>query len=286
MSRWSSESLLIALFPARVVAVKHARGWRARVIGRRVVETANSPAAADHAHESGSAARSGTTAWKTALAALDESLTGFAEPGTRATVVVSSRFVRYTVVPWSDNVITAPEQFEFARHCFTKLYGEMTAGWEIRISGGGFRRNALASAVDGQMLRAIEKGLAAQGIPVTSIQPNFMAACNRFRRQLKGYENGCIAVLEPGRVALGIFDAAGWNTLAVRRIGTLKPEELVPLLAQELNSADPDGLPEYLFVAAAGPTTSSFFRTRTKAWMSPSQTRIPLPLPMSGRGAR
>src|SRR6185436_2814915 len=122
VSRWSSESLLIALFPARVVAVKHARGWRARVIGRRVVETANSPAAADHAHESGSAARSGTTAWKMALAALDESLTGFAEPGTRATVVVSSRFVRYTVVPWSDNVITAPEQFEFARHCFQALW--------------------------------------------------------------------------------------------------------------------------------------------------------------------
>jgi hypothetical protein len=80
-------------------------------------------------------------------------------------------------------------------------------------------------------------------------------------------------------VALGIFDRSGWHTLSARRIETPKPEELVSVLAQELKSVDPQGLPEYLFVAAVGPTTSSFFRTRTKAWMLPAQTRIPDSLP-------
>jgi len=92
---------------------------------------------------------------------------------------------------------------------------------------------------------------------------------------LDAYPDGCIAVLEPERVALGIFDETGWRAVSGRRISTLRAEELVPVLAQELKSADPDGLPEYLFVAALGPTTSSFFRTRTKAWMSPARTRIP-----------
>jgi hypothetical protein len=265
VSRWSPENLLIALFPARVVAAKLVGGWRPRVIDKRIVETAGpGPDPPDPA-----------PAWQPTVAALDEMLSGFPGPGIPATVIVSSRFVRYTIVPWRDNVVGAPEQAEFARHCFRNIYGETAADWEIRVSSDGFRRNALASAVDAQMLGAVEKSLAGSGIPIASIQPNFMAACNRFRRELSGHESGCIAVLEPGRVTLGIFDKSGWRTLSTRRIDTLKPEALVPVLAQELKSADSGGLPEYLFVAAVGPTMNSFFRTRTKAWMSPTRTRIP-----------
>ena len=277
MSRWSSESLLIALFPTRVVAARLEGGWRTRVVDKRVVETSEiAHATADPgAHEA--SPRGSGAAWKPAVAALDKLLAGYATPDVPATVVISSCFVRYSIVPWRDNVIGALEQAEFARHCFRSTYGAIAADWEIRISSGGFRRNALASAVDAQMLVAVEGVLAGRGIPIASIQPNFMSACNRFRRELSGYESGCVAVLEPGRIALGIFDKTGWHTLGARRIGTLKPEDLVPVLARELNSVVPDNLPEYLFVAAVGPTTSSFFRTRTKAWMAPAQTRIPEP---------
>jgi len=275
VSRWSSEHLLIALFPTRVVAAKLEGGWRTRVIEKRVVETADPNSNPRGTNPPGPNAPCSGPAWQATVAALDEMLASFAAPGIPATVIVSSRFVRYTIVPWRDNVISVPEQAEFARHCFKNIYAEMAADWEIRISSGGFRRNALASAVDAQLLRAVENVLVERGIPIASIQPNFMAACNRFRRELGGYESGCIAVLEPGRVALGIFDEAGWRTLSARRIGTLGPDELVPVLVQELRSVDPTGLPEYLFIAALGPTTSSFFRTRTKAWMSPAQKRIP-----------
>lgn len=279
MSRWSPESLLIALFPARVVAAKVNGGRRPRVIDKRIVETAGPGPDPPNSAASGSTPPGSNPAWKATLAALDETLAGFTTPGIAATVIVSSQFVRYAIVPWRDNIIGAAEQAEFGRHCFRNIYGEAAAGWEIRISSGGFRRNALASGVDAQMLRAIEKSVAARGIPIASIQPNFMAACNRFRRELSGYKSGCIAVLEPGRVALGTFDKIGWRALSARRLGTLKPEDLVPVLAQELKSVDADALPEYLFVAAVGPTTSSFFRTRTQAWMSPAQTRIPESVP-------
>jgi hypothetical protein len=269
VSRWSPETLLIALFPSRVVAAKSEGGWRPRVAGKHVVDATGTDAAATDA----------VAPWQPTIAALDQLLGVFAATALPATVIVSSRFVRYCIVPWRDNVVGASEQAEFARHCFRDIYGEIAAGWEIRISSGGFRRNALASAVDAAMLRAVESSLAAHGVPIASIQPHFMAACNRFRRELNGYDSGCIAVLEPGRVALGIFDKAGWRTLGTRRIGTLKPDALVPVLAQELKSVHTDALPEYLFVAAVSPTTSSFFRTRTKAWMAPAQTRIPEAVP-------
>jgi hypothetical protein len=270
VSRWSPENLLISLYPARVVAAKIESGWRRRLIDKRVVDTAEPSPNLPNSNPAGSG-----RAWMATVAALEEILAGFAAPGIAATVIVSSRFVRYAVVPWRDNVISVQEQAGFARHCFKSIYGDAAEDWEIRMSGGGFRRNALACAVDAQMLRAVEKILVGRSIRIVSIQPNFMAACNRFRRELSGYERGCIAVVEPGRAALGIFDGTGWCTLSARRIGSPKPQELVSVVAQELKSADPDGLPEYLFVAALGPTTSSFFRTRTRAWMSSMQTRIP-----------
>jgi hypothetical protein len=279
VSRWSPETLQVALFPARVIATKIESGWRTRVIDKRVVETADLAPDPSRAGATGSGQPGADPAWKATVAALDEVLAGFTTPGIPATVIVSSRFVRYIIVPWRDNVIGATEQAEFARHCFSNVYGATSVDWEIRISSGGFRRNALASAVDAQMLRAVEKVVTGRGFRIASIQPNFMAACNRFRRELGGYQSGCIAVLEPGRVALGIFDRTGWRTLSARRVDTPGPAELVSVLAQELKLAEPADLPEFLFVAALGPTMSSFFRTRTKAWMSPRQTRIPDSLP-------
>ena len=62
-------------------------------------------------------------------------------------------------------------------------------------------------------MKTIEKTLAEKSIPVVSIQPNFMTACNRFRRELRAQGDACVVVLEPGRVALGIFDKTGWRTL-------------------------------------------------------------------------
>jgi hypothetical protein len=280
VSRWSPEKLLISIYPTRVVSARVEGGWRTRVVDKRVVEAvANSPAeVGDVVQGSADTGKSSRPGWEPALAALGKLVADLDAPHVPATVVVSSRFVRYAIVPWRDNVISAQEQQEFARHCMRGIYGDVAAGWEIRLSSGGFRRNALACAADATMLAEIEKTLAEKDIPVVSIQPNFMTACNRFRRELRREGDACVVVLEPGRVALGIFDRTGWRTLIARRVGKLRTEEVVTVVAQELKAAMMEGLPECLFVAAAGPTASSFFRTRTHDWLVPNPSRMPEPV--------
>jgi hypothetical protein len=226
------------------------RRLRTRVIDSRVLETAN---------------LNPTPPWKVTIAALDNVLTGFGRAP--ATVILSSRFVRYTVLPWRDDVIGEEEQIAFARHCFKNIYGAVAEQWDIRVSPDGFGRNALACAVDAPLTQAIEKVLQDKDIPLASIQPHFMSACNRFHRQLRGHDSGCIAVVEPGRIAFGTFDKSGWVTLTTRRVTAHKPQALAPVLAQELRSLSPGALPENLFVASAGPTSSSFIRTQTRAWL-------------------
>jgi hypothetical protein len=281
VSRWSPERLLISIYPTRVVAARIEGGLRTRVVDKRIVEIdAVSATAAGGAgvQDSGGSANAGTRAWEPAIAALGRLVAELDAPHVPATVVVSSRFVRYAIVPWRDNVISAQEQQEFARHCMRGIYGDAASGWEIRLSSGGFRRNALACAADAAMLAEIEKTLADKSIPVVSIQPNFMTACNRFRRELRAQGDACVVVLEPGRVALGIFDKTGWRTLIARRVGRLSTQEVVSVVVQELKAASAEGLPDSLFVAAAGPTATSFFRTRTQDWLVPNRARLPEPV--------
>lgn len=260
MSRWWPERLHVSIFPGRVIAARIRPGWRAGAANRRVGDIPDPGPG---------------PSWQGPLAALGEMLADFGKADVSATVVLSNCFVRYAVVPWQDSVASPSEQSAFARHCFRNIHGAAAEGWDIRISHGGYGRSALASAVDPELPEQLDRLFAKCGIALDSVQPNFMAVCNRFRRQLGSARSGCLAVLEPHRVALGFFGPSGWRTLCTRRADTLKAVALVPLIAQELRLANPVELPEHVFVAAAGSSTCSFFRTRTRDWMSPSPARLP-----------
>lgn len=261
VSRWLPERLQIAIWPERVVLARVEHGWRStRVTETRIVEVTDV---------------NRDRPWQAALAALGKVLADFGKANTSATVVLSNGFVRYAVIPWRDSVANAAEQAAFSRHCFRNIYGDLAEHWDIRVSDGGFRRNALASAVDHELPAELGKIFAERKISLSSVQPNFMAACNRFRRQLGAHKSGCLAVLEPRRVAFGIFDRTGWRALTVRRISGLNPRVLVPVLARELQSAEPAELPEHVFVAAVGPSTSVFFPSKTHAWFVRAPTRLP-----------
>ena len=234
-SRWWPRQLRIALCPDKVVVTALERGWRLRVLDKRIVEVSGEATGRP---------------WEAALAALAEALPESATSNTAATIVLSNHFVRYAIVPWRDNVTGATEQLALARHCFRNIHGDAASGWDIKVSDGGFRRNALASAIDRELLDGLDRLFSERKIALSSLQPYFMTACNRFRRELASHRSGCIAVLERGRAALGIFDRAGWQALAVRRIGDVSMDTLIPVLAQELQSANLAELPEHLFIAA------------------------------------
>ena len=234
-SRWLPKQLWIALCPDRVVVAQIERVWRSRVVDKRVVECA------------------GTTAdqpWKAPLTVLKEALADSGKANLSATVVLSNHFVRYAIVPWRDSVADDSEQRALARHCFKNIYGDLAERWDIRVSNDGFRRNALASAIDRELLTDLDKIFIECKVTLSSVQPYLMTACNRFRKELNSHQSGCLAVLERGRAALGIFDRTGWQALTVRRIAEVDPDALAPVLAQELQSANLAEPPEQLFVAA------------------------------------
>lgn len=233
-SRWWPDRLRIALCPDRVIVTRLA-GLRARIVDKRIVQCVAAPDA---------------QSWAAPLAVLPDVLRESGAGIRSATVILSNHVVRYTVVPWRDSVTNYAERLVLARHCFRSIYGRSVDDWEIRLSGDGFRRNALAAAIDRGLVAALHLQFSQSGIALDAIQPYFMAVSNQFRRVLAARRSACFTVVEQGRATVGIYDRLGWRLLCGRRLMDDRPETLCNVMSQEIQSNDTQGSCDNLLMAA------------------------------------
>lgn len=166
------------------------------------------------------------------LLALDASLPAYADGKFAATVILSNHFLRYVLVPWSDSLGEHAEQLAYARHCFAEVYGETAQHWEIRLSPGEEGEPQLASAVDQRLLSSLRQILERHAIRLVSIQPHLMAAWNGVYPMLRR-RTAWLAVVEPGKLCLGLLRQGSWQRLRSLRIGAAWPAEMPRILERE-----------------------------------------------------
>lgn len=125
-------------------------------------------------------------------------------------VVLSSHFVRYTVLPWSAALASEDEWRALAQHSFVSTYGTAATAWEVRVSRSSKGSTRVATAIDGELLQVL------RDIPgIVSIQPYLMAAFNARRAHLRG--PAWFVLQEPGRLTLSRLDSAGWQAIRCRQ---------------------------------------------------------------------
>ncbi|MEO8410811.1 MAG: hypothetical protein ABI478_09600, partial [Propionivibrio sp.] len=167
MSRWFPDEFLIELTPDRVVVERRAgvfslgRGEQP-ASERRVLDIGIDPDP-DPDPRSGPDPRphpvsgpllvagSGVAAWHGAVRALAAELDAHNEWSGQATVVLGGSLVRYTLVPQSKH-LSAEQEAAVLQHCFSEIYGDVAAGWELRLSvAPGFPLQP-ASGVDRRLI--------------------------------------------------------------------------------------------------------------------------------------
>jgi hypothetical protein len=166
------------------------------------------------------------------LQALDACLPAYSAGKFAATVILSNHFLRYVLVPWSDSLGDDAEQLAYARHRFTEVYGETARHWEIRLSPGVEGEAQLASAVDQRLLNSLRQILARHAIRLASIQPHLMAAWNGVYPMLRR-RTAWLAVVEPGKLCLGLLRQGSWQHLRSLRISSTWPAEMPRILERE-----------------------------------------------------
>lgn len=199
----------------------------------------------------------GECCWRAPLQALQSVLPDLRNSHAEATIILSNQFMRYTLVPWSENLANAEEELAYSRHCFTRVYGQVAENWMLRLDSGLTGAPRLASAVDADLIDGLRGVFDTAGIPLKSIQPYLMAAFNASRRTMP-QSGAWFAVLEPGNLSLGLLDHGHWLQVRSLRIGGAWHAELPLILEREAYLADKPAVSREVYVWGAGAGEAPF----------------------------
>lgn len=99
----------------------------------------------------------GDDLWQASIAALAQWLKDTpAASRAGASIRLSSRFVRYAMLPWSEELTGRKEEQTLARIVYEGIYGEAAKGWSIAIAAARYGEPRLMAATDQALLAAIQ----------------------------------------------------------------------------------------------------------------------------------
>lgn len=174
----------------------------------------------------------GTAAWLTAMDALGELIANGVLAQARVSVVLSSQFVYYTVVPWNPLLNSEAEQKAYATQRLVRVHGDVAQTWRIRLSRAVRGQARVVCAVPSALLDALDAVMKPIGRRFVSVQPHLIVCFNQWARQLDERPRW-FAVAEPGQLCLAFLHEGQWHSIrALRFVGT-SPEEFGHLLHRE-----------------------------------------------------
>ena len=229
------DRLGIALYPDRLVLTRMSGDFGRGVKHKEIVPFA--PAA------------QGVANWRPAVDALAATLAAGTPANAEVTLVLSSHFVRYVLVPASDALGSREEEQAFARHCFERVYGSDSGDWTLKSSQADPTQARLACAVEQPLVEALANCLAGLNARYRSLQPHLMVSFNRVRT-LIGALPAWLAVVEPGLICLGLLRKGQWQSVCAFKVGPDWLQELPALIAREDCLVESDSACERVLVVA------------------------------------
>jgi hypothetical protein len=232
----SPEFLTVFLSPSQVLAVL-GRGANGGVTEKRVY-------ASSTVHDD--------NAWLGAVAGFDAALRDFA--CRRVRVILSSHFTQYQLLPWRDDLNDEEEELAYARVALTETYGDVVAGWSVRLSDDPPGELRVVAAVDGALLAALDKSALTVKARIVSVRPALTAATNSWREHFGADRSAWLVVHEEGRLCLALIEGGRWRWLRSVRVGSDWAADLPDLIEREILLAGVENLVgEVLVFAPASP---------------------------------
>jgi len=238
VSLLSRNELRVVLNRDQVQLVSYAcdltlKGWTYQIVGKQILPCAES---AD-------------TPWGNALMTLDTALSELAQKPACAHVVLSNHFMRYTMVPWSENLSNDAEELAYAKHCFIRAYGADAETWELLMNHDIAGTAQLACAVDRELLKTLRALFARVNVKLKSVQPHLMTAYNNCHASLKN-NDAWLALFEQGCLCLGFVRQGHWNSVRTLKVKSDWLEKLPEMLDREVSLSELDSPSDEVFLWA------------------------------------
>lgn len=244
------ERVIITLLPQQVTIRRFSRGLRPAIKDCKTLACAQAKNA---------------TSWEPAVEALREALAHPNVEAADATAVLSNHFVRYLLLPWNPVIVTAQEEFAFARARFQQVFGDVAQNWVLKLSHGRPDIATVASAIERPLLESLVAAIAGSPLHLRSVQPRLMTVCNARRRMPSG--DAWVVMAEPGRLLLGSLRQGEWQSLRGRSMNG-HAVDLKEIIDQEclLLGVEPDN--EKVYLHRIGDSTLEMQGLKVERWLA------------------
>jgi hypothetical protein len=190
----------------------------------------------------------GPAPWAGALEALGRAAGALGVRRADAQLSVSNHFIRFAVIRVA-GLRGYDEHVAAARLRLREIYGERAGGWRLALSGSA--GDALAAAIEQDLLDGIAATLAGANLHPTRVEPFFASAFEACRGTI-GDGPVWLAAAEPGRVCVGYHDGNAWRDLRSERIRARLEDALPAVLERSRLAGGVGTAGRVLLVASDG----------------------------------
>jgi hypothetical protein len=168
--------------------------------------------------------------WERPLAALGDWVKAHIGNGGKAEVIVSDRWARFAVMPWSAVVMNAAEETALARACIESTTGALD-GWHVALGPAHYGRGRAVCALESALVERLSGIFAPVGVRCVGIHPYFSLAAERGQAVQSG-DGGIFAVAESDCVVLASAQNGDWNSIRAVK-GSMGAEGLAQVVERE-----------------------------------------------------
>ncbi|MEC5386766.1 hypothetical protein VVD49_13610 [Uliginosibacterium sp. H3] len=165
-------------------------------------------------------------------------------------VVLDSALTRVQVVRFPAGVRNPRERTAFLKAAFRNVYGRDADSWHIAAEPAYVNEATPAVAVGEKLMAAVSALAERHKLKLRSLRTSFSDYFNHVRRSLSAHV-GAFALIEEGRVCLGLWRHRNWLAISTQAFAAADGEALTALCAQMLARVEPPMVNGTLYIAGA-----------------------------------
>ena len=149
------------------------------------------------------------------------------------TLILSNQWFRYKIIPAMPAFSPAEKVMAVATQCFRESYGDSVDSWMIRVNPLPHGDSLLISAVDAELIAAIEILCKKHQCQLKSIQPYLMSGFNAMCHQL-GAGVSCLVQVETGRLTIALMCDGKWQSITATTVANVSAEDILADWSEDL----------------------------------------------------
>ncbi|MBL8415611.1 MAG: hypothetical protein JNM42_14320 [Propionivibrio sp.] len=134
----------------------------------------------------------GESDWQPALTAAGALLKAHGRRGAALRIVIADHFVRYALLPWSEDIIGNKARLALALALLKNSMGDRVKALEIALDRPAFGKNGIAAGVDRQLLAGLRASAQEHRLRLDSLQVRLIAELAARHKQMEDGWFACI----------------------------------------------------------------------------------------------